>query len=215
MRVVFVLLSVLMVVACASGNKTGPTDETGQVRAAQPGSFADDSFADESLTDEATVLGGQLTAAITPACGDMIATTQDIECVRGLLLTGFDTTGEARNHCPVTSMDEVLECIVYGSLGYGLLQRIEAPENIEFDWRSPVNSMDMVVNEIGDQNARLCLGQYPSTPEPCYRLQIAKSFGLTETDDTMCGSLDTEEWKRCIWHAFVRNEFENARLRMR
>ena len=207
MRAVFVLLSILLVAACASGNQAEPTDEHGQVSAAQP-------LAPDSLFDAAAALDAQFDAAIRPICGPLTETTENIECVRGVLLTGFDTTGEARNNCPATSMDDVAMCIVYGSLGYGLLQRVEEPEKVAFDWRAPVNSMHAVLDELVNQNVRVCLGQYPSTADSCYRLQVARSLGLTDSDDTMCGSSDPDEWERCIWRAFVRNEFENARLRM-
>jgi hypothetical protein len=203
MRMVFALLLMAVVAACARGQQLDSRE-----------SASDTAELPDSLSDEATVTSGQLDAAVGLICGPATRTSDNVECVRNVLLLGFDTTGAARDNCPSTSLDDVMECIVYGSLGYGLLQRAETPEATAFDWQAPVNSMHAVLDDIVDRNVKLCLGQYPSTAQSCYRLQIATSLGLSETEDTMCGSSDPEEWERCIWHAFVRSEFEKARLRM-
>jgi hypothetical protein len=207
MRIVLLLLSILLVAACASANQAEPTDDNGQVSTAP-------SMAPDSLFDDVAALDAKFDAAIRPVCGPLTETSENIECLRGILLAGFDTTGEARNNCPATSMDDVTVCIVYGSLGYGLLQRVEEPEKVAFDWGAPVNSMHAVLDELVNQNVRVCLGQYPGTADSCYRLQFAKSLGLTDSDDAICGSLAPEDWERCIWKAFIRNEFDNARLRI-
>jgi hypothetical protein len=109
MRAVFVLLSILLVAACASGNGSPSKSGTPSSMVARAPTMTDD--------EAATYIADLATERMEAVCGEGHGITTQLECARDALFRGFDTTGEAKRHCePDAAFRDIMRCMDTASL---------------------------------------------------------------------------------------------------
>jgi hypothetical protein len=207
MRTVLVLLSILLVAACASGS--GSPSSSGA-----PASLVGraHSMTDDEVSNYIADLAAERLEAL---CRQHRSVTAQLECARDAVFRGFDTTGEAKRHCDAeAAFRESLRCAVMGSLGYSLAQAAAIPTD-DFDWADPAAGLKATVAAVADVHLKECLQGSISAADACIVEKLGRTLALSGQQVTTCtDKTNLDNSVRCLLRTHLIQEFELAITRM-
>jgi hypothetical protein len=207
MRTVFVLLSILPVAACASGNGSPSGPGTPSSMSARAHTMTDGEVADY-VADLAT-------ERLETLCGQHRSVTAQLECARDALFRGFDKTGEAKRHCDAdAAFKESLRCVVMGSLGYELARAAQIPSD-DYNWADPSAGLKEAALALSRIHLQECVQGAISAADACIVEKLGRTLTLSDQQVTACTdktSLDNSV--RCVLRTRLVQEFESAVARM-
>jgi hypothetical protein len=207
MRTVFVLLSILLVAACASGNGSPSKDGSPASLVARAPSMTDDEVADY-VADLAT-------ERLEALCGQHRSVTAQLECARDAIFRGFDKTGEARRHCDAdAAFKDTLRCVVMGSLGYELARAAQIPAD-DYNWADPSAGLKEAASALSRIHLQECVQGPISAADGCIVERLGRTLTLPDQQVTTCtdkASLNNSV--RCLLRSHLIQEFESAVARM-
>ena len=207
MRTVFVLLSILLVAACASGSGAF----------SKPGAPSSVAGRAHSMTDEevADYVADLATERLETLCGQHRSVTAQLECARDAIFRGFDKTGEAKRHCnPDAAFKDSLRCVVMGSLGYELARAAQIPSDA-YNWADPSAGLKEAASAITRIHLQECVQGAISAADACIVEKLGRTLALSSQQVTTCTdktSLDNSV--RCLLRTHLIQEFETAVARM-
>lgn len=207
MRTVLVLLSILLVAACASGSgspsKSGaPTSMAGRAH----------SMTDDEVVDYVADLA---TERLETLCGQHRSVTAQLECARDAIFRGFDKTGEAKRHCNAdAAFKESLRCVVMGSLGYELARAAQIPSD-DYNWADPSAGLKEAALALSRIHRQECVQGAISAADACIVEKLGRTLTLSSQQVTTC--TDKTSLKNsvgCVLRTHLILEFEMAVARM-
>lgn len=207
MRTVLILLSILLVAACASASgspsKSGaPTSMVGHAH-----SMTDDEVADY-VADLAT-------DRLETLCAQHRSVTPQLECARDAIFRGFDKTGEAKRHCNAdAAFKESVRCVVMGSLGYELARAAQIPSD-DYNWADPSAGLKEAALALSRIHLRECVQGPISAADGCIVEKLGRTLTLSSQQVTICtDKTSLENSVSCVLRTHLIQEFETAVARM-
>jgi hypothetical protein len=210
MRILFVLIAVLALAACASGSQ--PKSQARQGNAADVAARAPMMSKD----DLENYISERAEQRLVEICGERRTISSQLTCVRDAILRGFDTTGEAERNCDADApLEPMMHCVVIGSLGYELAIKADTGQASTYDWTDPEGAMDDVFEVLAEQTVSDCMSVALSKIDGCVMQKIGQSLALTDRVVTACtDDADSDKSLDCLVRAYVIQEFESAFQRM-
>jgi hypothetical protein len=207
MRMVLLLLSILLVAACASGNGSPSRSGTPASMLARAHTMTDDEVA-HYIADLAA-------ERLEALCRDHQSVTAQLECARDATFRGFDTTGEAKRHCDADApFRESLRCAVMGSLGYGLARAAQIPTD-EYNWADPAAGLKETLSAVSKIHLQECLQGSISVADACIVQKLGGMLALSAQQVTTCtDKANLHNSARCMLRTHLIQEFESAIARM-
>ena len=207
MRTVFVLLSILLVAACASGDGSPSKSGTSSSMVARAPAMTDD--------EAATYIADLATERMEALCGNRQGVTMQLECARDALFRGFDTTGEAKRHCdPDAAFKEMMRCAIIGSVAYDLARAAQvSTEN--YNWDNPSAALKETMSTASKAHLNACLQGSISAADSCIIEKLGDTLSLSDQQVSICTErANLDKSVRCLSRTFLIQKFESAIARM-
>ena len=207
MRTVFLLISVLLVAACASGNGSRSSSGTPASMLARAHTMTDDEVS-HYIADLAA-------ERLEALCQSHRSVTAQLECARDATFRGFDTTGEAIRHCDAdAAFRDSLRCAVIGSLGYGLARAAEIPAD-DYNWTDPVAGLKETLSAVSRIHLQECVEGSISVADTCIVEKLGGTLALSTQQVATCtDKANLDNTVRCMLRIHLIQEFESAIARM-
>jgi hypothetical protein len=203
MRAVVVLLSVLLMAACASGSGA-PSKYTGtRSMAGRAHAMSDDEVAryvaDLSLD------------RLQALCGAHRSMTAQRGCARDAMLRGFDTTGEAKRHCdPNLDLKETVHCVLMGTLGYEIALAAGMTAD-DYNW----SDSSAGLKEAGSKLARKHFQECGPRANACILEKLSRTLNVSQQQVAICtDETELKESVGCVLRVHLVDVVESAVARM-
>jgi len=203
MRTVVVLLSILLITACANGSgspsKSGsPVSMVGRAHAMTD---------DEVAKYVADVSVDRLKAL----CAAYRSKTAQLGCARDAMLRGFDTTGEAKRHCDADlALKETVHCVLMGTLGYEIARAADIAAD-DYNWSDPSAGLKEAASTLARKHFQEC----GPVADACILEKLGRTLNISQPQVAICtDKTDLKNSVGCLLRVHLVDVVESAIVRM-